>query len=111
MKRNARPRPAARWMVLLASLPVLGACGTLHSLPSPPGSGPGAPAIPGPFENYDPARPPAFKKAPERSSKQPPAKDKEESKGDEDVPEFGGVLRPGLPGPPWGRGGRDQKDD
>ena len=97
VKRLSRPSLAAKWMVLLASLPLLGACGNLTSLPSPPGKGHEPPAIPGPFENYDPARPPAFKRAPERKAK-PPAREKREGdEADAEEPRFGGVLRPSWP--------------
>ncbi len=84
-----------------ALFPLLGACGTLHSLPSPPGSAREAPALPGPFENYDPARPPAFKRPP-TPSPQPTARPE---RADSEDPPFGGVLRPG---PPRGRAAEDQ---
>jgi hypothetical protein len=102
VKRHARPSLAAKWMVLLVSLPLLGACGELTSLPSPPGKGSEPPAIPGPFENYDPARPPAFKRAPERKTKQPPRTERQGDEGAGEDPGYGGVLRPSRPGPAGG---------
>jgi hypothetical protein len=97
-------------MVLVVSLPLLGACGNLTSLPSAPGKGSEPPAIPGPFENYDPARPPAFKRAPERKTKQPPRTERKGDEVDTEDPVFGGVLRPTMPGPPGPRGGRERDD-
>lgn len=82
----------------------LGACAPLTTLPDPPASGGGAREFPGPFDGYDSARPPAYK-APPTPSPSPSSR----GGGEEDESDFGGILRPGLPWPPWGRewSGRD----
>jgi hypothetical protein len=91
-------------MVFWAMIPLLGACGTLHSLPSPPGAAREAPGLPGPFENYDPVRPPAFKRPPTPRPKPTPRPER----ADAEDPSYGGVLRPGLPRPPQGRDAEDE---
>lgn len=98
-------RVLARGLLALG-LPMLGACAPLTGLPRPPGAETPAPAIPGPFENGDPARPPAYKRPPQPTPK-PPAREKRE----EDAPSFGGILRPGFPGPPEDRDKREREDD
>ena len=99
--RLARRAIGAGLLVLL--FPILGACAPLTTLPAPPGPGSPSPAIPGPFDNYDPARPPAYKPAP---PPRPPAREKRE-----EPPSFGGVLRPAPEGPPEGRDKREREDD
>ncbi|MNW99277.1 hypothetical protein D3C86_287480 [compost metagenome] len=96
-KRLTRP-----WGLLALLLPLLGACAPLTTSPSEPG--PASPAIPAPFENYDPVRPPAYKRAP-----QPRPTPASGERRKEAEPAFRGILRPAPPATPEGRAQRDTK--
>ena len=108
--RGAAPAPRrgsvhvlVLWGLLAFVLPMLGACQPLTVLPAPPGQKGASPAIPGPFENYDPVRPPAYKHAPQPSPR-PPARETSE-------PAYGGVLRPDPSGSPWSHGKRERDEE
>ena len=89
----------------------LGACAPLTSLPAPPGAGAKSPEFPAPFDRFDSARPPAYKAPPTPKPTAPPRAQPRPERDEEDEPDFGGILRPVLPGPPWGRGKKGWGDD
>lgn len=109
-KRRGRPRGTAHWIGVCLLGPLLAACAPLTVLPDPPGQGK-SPALPGPFDRYDTARPPAYKAPPTPRPAPSPPREERRGEREEDDGEFGGILRPVVPGPPWGRGKKGWEDD